>query len=374
MAREKRGFGTIRKMPSGRFQALYTNTAGKRVMAPGTFQFKVDAEGWLTDRRREIEMSRHNPAAVVRRPKTTFKDYSETWLKDRHVNGRPIKPRTREHYQSLLDDHLLPTFGTKVLAAIEPKDVREWHSSTLTKRPTMRSHAYGLLRSIMASAEHDELIGVNPCHIVGAGSAKRVKKIRPATVEELGIIADEMPERLQLMVLLASWCALRFGETIELRRSDVDLDAELIRIRRQAVRVKRDGHYVFVVTTPKSDAGMRDVDIPANVIPAIKTHLNTFVADDDDALLFPNESGQHLQPSTVMRHFYKARSKAKRTDLRWHDLRHTGGTMAAITGATLAELMDRLGHSTPAAAMRYQHATQSRGREIAALLAKMANA
>ncbi len=64
MARNKREFGTIRKMPSGRFQALYTNNAGKRVMAPGTFQFRVDAEGWLTDRRREIESAKHNPSAV----------------------------------------------------------------------------------------------------------------------------------------------------------------------------------------------------------------------------------------------------------------------------------------------------------------------
>ncbi|HWT50008.1 MAG TPA: site-specific integrase, partial [Mycobacterium sp.] len=59
-------------------------------------------------------------------------------------------------------------------------------------------------------------------------------------------------------------------------------------------------------------------------------------------------------------------------DLRWHDLRHSGAVLAAATGATLAELMARLGHSTPAAAMRYQHASAARGREIAALLSKLA--
>jgi integrase len=55
-----------------------------------------------------------------------------------------------------------------------------------------------------------------------------------------------------------------------------------------------------------------------------------------------------------------------------HDLRHTGATLAAQTGATLAELMGRLGHSTPAAALRYQHAAQGRDAEIARLLSKMA--
>jgi integrase len=373
MSRDKRQFGYIRKMPSKRYSACYTNTAGKRVFAPGTFKYKVDAEAWLVDRRREIEVGRYNPDAFVRRPKILFSDYATDWLTNRQVNGRPIKLRTREHYQALLDGHLLPAFGAKVVASIEPKDVWSWYNSTLVDKPTMRSHAYGLLRSIMASAERDDIIAANPCRVVGAGSAKRAKVITPATVQELKIITDAMPERLQLMVLFASWCALRFGETIELRRHDIDLNAEVIRIRRQAVRVKQDGRLVFVVTTPKSDAGSRDVDIPSNIIPAIEHHLEKFTGSGGDALLFSNKSGEHLQPSTLSRHFYKARNQAGRPDLRWHDLRHTGGTMAAVTGATLAELMQRLGHSTPAAAMRYQHATQTRGREIAALLAKLAD-
>lgn len=78
-----------------------------------------------------------------------------------------------------------------------------------------------------------------------------------------------------------------------------------------------------------------------------------------------------MQPSTLYRWWYRARAKAGRNDLRWHDLRHSGAVVAAATGASLAELMERLGHSTPQAAMRYQHAA-GRGREIAALLSKLA--
>ena len=284
--------------------------------------------------------------------------------------GRPaIKTRTREHYQAILDDHLLETFGNRQLAAIKPKDVREWYSETLTDRPTMRSHAYSLLRTIMGSAVNDELIDANPCRIVGAGRARRVHRIRPASVDELATLTEAMPERLRLMVALASWCALRFGETIELQRGDIDLSDEVIRIRRAAVRT---GGGSFEVTTPKSDAGVRDVAIPPHLIPAIETHLSKYVGSKRDSLLFPNENGQHLQPSTLMRHWYKARAAAGRPDLRWHDLRHSGAVLAAATGASLAELMARLGHSTPQAAMRYQHAAQGRDREIAALLSKVA--
>jgi integrase len=370
MARDKRLYGTIRKLPSGRYQALYTNTAGKRMTAPHTFRARIDAEGYLHERRRETEMGRYNPGAVVRRDRVTFGDYATTWLRNRHVSGRPIKPRTREHYQSILDDHLLPTFSDKLIAAITPKDVRTWHSSTLVNRPTMRSHSYSLLRSIMAGAVNDDLIAANPVHIVGAGSAKRAIKIRPASVEELAVVTAAMPDRLQLMVLLASWCAMRFGELIELRRGDIDVGAELIRIRRAAVRV--DGK--FEIGEPKSEAGTRDVDIPPHLIPVIEQHLANHVGVKAGSLLFPNDLGEHLQPSTLMRHWYKARVKAGRDDLRWHDLRHSGAVFAALTGATLAELMSRLGHSTPRAALHYQHVAQGRGREIAALLSKMAAA
>jgi integrase len=76
-------------------------------------------------------------------------------------------------------------------------------------------------------------------------------------------------------------------------------------------------------------------------------------------------------PSTLYRVFYPARSKAGRDDLRFHDLRHTGAVLAASTGATLAELMARLAHSTSGAALRYQHAAQDRDRVIAVALSEL---
>ena len=88
-----------------------------------------------------------------------------------------------------------------------------------------------------------------------------------------------MPERLQLMVTLASWCALRFGEAVELRRGDIDLSDEVIRVRRGAVRAKGG---TYSITTPKSDAGIRDVAIPPHVIPLIEAHMAKYVGADRD--------------------------------------------------------------------------------------------
>ena len=108
------------------------------------------------------------------------------------------------------------------------------------------------------------------------------------------------------MVTLASWCALRFGETVELRRGDIDLSDEVIRIRRAAVRAKGG---TYTITTPKSDAGMRDVAIPPHIIPLIEAHLAKYVGTGRDSLIFPAENGGHLQPSTLYRHWYKARDE-----------------------------------------------------------------
>ena len=284
------------------------------------------------------------------------------WLANRQVAGRPIKARTREHYQQILDDHL-----TLLLTSTDG-DQAEGRARLVRGDPDRSSdHARRTPTRCCAPSwparSTTRLIDNNPCRIVGAGRAKRVHKIRPASVEELATLTAEMPERLRLMVTLASWCALRFGEAVELRRGDIDLGAEVIRVRRAAVRTKG----AYTITTPKSDAGVRDVDIPPHIIPLIEEHLAKHVSKGRDALLFPADHGGHLQPSTLYRHWYKARHAAGRRDLRWHDLRHSGAVLAAATGASLAELMARLGHSTPQAAMRYQHVAPGRGREIAAL-------
>ncbi len=178
-----------------------------------------------------------------------------------------------------------------------------------------------------------------------------------------------MPDRYRPMVMLSSWCGLRFGEVTELRRKDLELTNGVIHVRRGVVRSGGEA----VVGSPKSSAGLRDVAIPPHLVPMLKAHRDAMPVRGVDGLLFPAADGvSHLAPSTLYRHFYAARKAAGRPDLRWHDLRHTGAVLAASTGATLAELMGRLGHSTPAAALRYQHVAGGRDAAIAAALSRLA--
>lgn len=368
MARTRGTFGTVERLAGGRYRARYTGPDRRRHTAPTTFISKRDARAWLALQQAEIIRNAWTPpeaAAAKTNAALTFAEYAETWL-----TQRDLKQRTREHYRRMLDAHLLPQFGSSPIASIAADDVRSWHARFGAETPTQRAHCYGLLRTIMSTAVSDGKIATNPCVIRGAGSAHRVKKIRPATLEELEIIVAAMPERLRLMVLLAAWCALRFGELAELRRGDIIVGGgeATVRVQRAVVRT-RDG---FRVTTPKSDAGIRDVACPPHLLPAIENHLTRHTGPDRDALLFPAVGGGHLAPGSLYRNYYPARAAANRDDLRWHDLRHSGAVLAAAAGASLPELMSRLGHSTVTAAMKYQHAANSRDRKIAALLSELA--
>lgn len=385
-------FGSIRQLPSGRWQARYTHD-GTVHKAPMTFPDQsVDQAGkkvrgseladrWLRLRQSEIDTG----VRLLARPKSrggeTFGEYTDRWLPARRTrNGAELKPRTQVLYRQQLDNDLLPVFGRLALTAITSAAVSDWWKAYDPTKPTARAHAYALLKAILNSALHDEppLIDANPARVNGGSRTERKHRIKPATPAELSVIVENMPERLRAAVLIAAWGGLRFGEVAELRRGDID--GNVIHVDRAVVRLPGTApetilgrrQPTFVIGTPKSHAGIRAVNMPESVMPAVRAHLDRMKDRSSKALLFPSETGGHLAVSSLNRYWYEAREAAGRPDLRWHDLRHTQAVFAAQMGATLAELMSRLGHSTPAAALRYQHVADGRDAIIAARLSEMA--
>ena len=362
--KQREPFGRIRKLPSGRHQAAYIGPDLALHRPAGTFETLLDARAWLSQERRSIDAGTWTPPARrnTSRP-ATLGAFAPRWLADRQ-----LKPRTRDLYRRLLDQKILPTLADAALKDITTLTVRDWYATLDPDQPTRRAHAYALLRTILGSAVTDGLIAVNPCHIRGAGASKRKHQIEIATPDQLQTIIEALPDRYAAMILLATWCALRFGELTELRRGDIDLKRGRIHVRRAVTWV--DGQPI--VGAPKSDAGIRTVAFPPHLVPAVRDHLAEHTAWGKDALLWPAaQKGGQLAHGTFFKTWDKARKAAGRPDLRLHDLRHTGAVYAAQAGATLAELMGRLGHSTPAMAIRYQHIGQDRDAEIARRLSAM---
>lgn len=295
----------------------------------------------------------------------TFGDYAWSW-----INERPgLRPKSIQLYEYLLRRHLEPSFGTKPIAAIREQHVRRWRKQLLdagTSTVTV-AKAYRLFRAILNTAVGDRLIRRNPCQIKGAGHESSSE--RPVlTVPQVFALADAISQRYRALVLLAVFGSLRWGELAALRRSDVDLDRQTVDVVRQLTEIS--GYLTF--GPPKTAAGKRVVAIPDLIIPVVRWHLDSFTRSEGEALIFTSPTGKPLRHGLFRsRVWVKATSKVGLADLHFHDVRHAGNMLTAATGATLRELMDRMGQSTTRAALIYLHGSDVRQREIADALSRL---
>lgn len=246
--------------------------------------------------------------------------------------------------------------------------VRAWRTACLTRtgEPTVVK-AYQILRAILNTAVDDELIRRNPCRVKGADRYD-VPERPVLAVSEVYAVADAIAPRYRLLVLLAAFTGLRFGELASLRRRDVDTENAALMVRRSQAEMQTGALFD---KAPKSDAGVRPVAFPTELLADVNQHLAGFAGPGRDGHVFLGPQGGRLRRSNFRDDWIKARKAAGiMADVHFHDLRHTGNTLAA-SGASLRELMTRMGHSTLRAALIYQHVVSGRDREIADRLGSM---
>lgn len=357
----KRRFGTVRKLPSGRFQVRYTGPDGVRRLAPRTFGTKRDAERWLVETEAEILRGDWlDPDAGS----ISLGEYGKRWVAE-----RDLKARTREEYERLLRLHVMPYLGEVPLAAVTTSRIRTWRAGRLASgvgRPTV-AKTYRMLHAIFETAVDDDLVRRNPCRVKGAGAYNPDE--RPiVTLDQVFAIARAIQPRYRLLVLLATFAQLRFGELVALRRDSIDLDAMELRVRKATAELQ-DGSQLDV--DPKSRAGKRPISLPAALRTDIEWHLEHFAQPGRTGRLFVGPQGgipRRRNFNRVWRAAVRRAGIPDEIDLHLHDLRHTGSTWTAQSGATLKEVMARIGHSSTRAAMVYQHATRERDQAIAAAL------
>ncbi|MGH9154858.1 MAG: site-specific integrase, partial [Acidimicrobiales bacterium] len=216
---------------------------------------------------------------------------------------------------------------------------------------------------------NDDRIAKSPCRIERGGVEHHPEQ-RFATMTELGALASVVPDRYRALVLTAGLAGLREGELFALRWGDVDLVAATITVRRKRLRLASGE---VIEDDPKSRAGRRIVALPAVLVAELERHRAVFGAADSDDYVFESAGGTPLERSNFRQRVWLPATRAVGLDgLRFHNLRHTAGTLAARTGATTKELMARLGHASPRASMIYQHAAEDRDRRIAEGLDAMA--
>ncbi|MFP3715149.1 tyrosine-type recombinase/integrase [Puerhibacterium sp. TATVAM-FAB25] len=403
-ARQRReAWGSLRRLPSKRWQARYTGPDGIAYSARTpedkalTFLTKGDARAWLNRVHETIGRGEWEPPdAIARRCQeeakvaalrdVTFREYVERWLEriesEPGKGGRMRKPGTVLMYRGRVVNYLLEPLGDTRVRDIDTEVVR-----ALTKRlvalpsrirPNAKQNgiagdAVDVLKMILRAAVRDGVLAAMPDVATPARKSVRHDQdhtpeddvATPTQVEEL---YAAVPQPWSVAVLFAAWCQLRRGEVLGLQRRDivwnVDRTAATLYVRRQKNGSTGD------LTDPKSAQGVRSMAVPPLMIDRLREHLDERVAEARTAPVVPKVARglEHMPVSTWNLVWVERRVLVAGLPegYRFHDLRHTGLTRFAQEGATLAELMRRGGHADIHVVLRYQKATMARDVELAA--------
>lgn len=274
-----------------------------------------------------------------------------------------------EIYEGLLRNHMCPAFGGTHLSKITSAAVRSWHASLRAEGvgAVTVAKAYRLLKAILTTAVEDELIVRNPCRLRHAG-VERIPERKPPSIEEVERIAAAIEPRYRVLVVLAAWSGLRWGELAALSRQRIDRLHGVIQVEESMIQLGGGKRFIG---PPKSAAGRRTVAVPPHLWPDIDAHLPAYVGSEPGALVFTKESGVSLDRNNFHTMWRRATRAAGVPDYHFHDLRHLAATLAAVSGATTRELMHRMGHSSSRAALIYQHATADRDLAVAEAMSRL---
>lgn len=427
--KKKNEFGSIRQLASGRYQVRYMVenqrfTARTIDDKPLTFESYEDARKYLVHLESDLDRG-INPYAAKKRESFSLRERVEMYfdpISGARLAAKPLRAPTIRGYRSLAENYLFRQIGDfnladKEISKITREDVRKWyqlissscksekveiksrsHPARIWARsqglitskqgrispelisswisagaPIVKSYresdsgavqvakAYTLLKAIFSVALEDGLIDSNPCRIKGAGRTKHPE--RPtASIDEVAALAAEVPERYCLAVIMAAMASLRSSELFGLQRKHINPLKNTITIEHQLANYSTDPQ-MFV--DPKTDSSARTIFVPSDLMSLIADHLDRFVKDPSpDALIFTTSNGLPIYRGRKS-WFITARRRLNLDHLHFHDLRHTGQTMAMEKGATIKDLQRRAGQSTPASAQGYLHGNLKRDQALA---------
>jgi integrase len=347
MPTRRRTAGSVRRLPSGRWQARIRDPRTNRLESLGSFDAKADADRAvaiaITDGLRGQWAS---PALGRRR--------MADWVAEWWATTTDLAPTTRVRDEWLLRGHILPAFGSTALADIGQLDIRSWVAelSASGLAPNTVHKAYQVLSKALAAAVDAGLLAVTPCRNVPLPKVQQ-QEMRFLSPAEVAHLAAAINPRYRALVLVGGYGGLRIGEMAGLRRSRVDVLRSRLDVVEKIVEVRGE----LLVGGPKTRAGRRQVPLPRPVAGELVTHLERFVAPEPDALVFAGPDGGALRARQWRaRHLAPAIKEAGVAPLRPHDLRHTAVALWIAQGASPKQIATWAGHTSVSVVLdRYGH-------------------
>jgi integrase len=310
---------------------------------------KRTAEAWLSD---VLDQARRGTLPGLVRTGATFADAAAEYL--RYIeHDRARRKTTLADYRSIIDAHLLPAFGGLRLEDITMAMIETWARGVERQRPgdaplrnRTRNKILIVLHGIFRRARKVYGLPSNPVAEVERRPEHDSGDIDVFSPEEVhALIRAAADERDAAVYALAAFTGLRMGELRALRWRDVDFPRAVVRVR---------GSFAEgVLTSPKSGK-VRSVPLIDEAAQRVaKLGEREFFTGDDD-LVFCEAAGGYLDDDRLRRRYMKALEAAQLRRLRFHDLRHTFGTLA-ITRADIVEVQAWMGHADVKTTMRYLH-------------------
>lgn len=310
-----------------------------RYVASRTFARKRDAQEWES---RQVESLRKglwtDPAAGDR----SVLQWCETWLA-----GQPARqPATERKIRGVIVNQIGKTFGRRPLVSVRPSEVQLWAAEISRKQsPATARHALGVLRRVFDYAIRDGAIHRNPA------AGIRLPKVqgnepRPLTHLQLWQLAGLMPSvRDRMLILIAGYTGLRWGELAALLWSDIDLWAQTIRVTRAfSEEAPRGG------MSPVKDHQARTVPIPSIVANELSLYAAGKAADD---LVFPSAAGTPLRNRNFRRDVFDDAVVLLGLQITPHNLRDTAASLAINAGASVVAVSRLLGHESAATTLNH---------------------
>jgi integrase len=344
--------------------AIFANGRLKRK----TFKRKKDAEDY--QHRQCVDV---NDGTYREIRKTTFGEYAAHWQKT-HLHG--LKPSTLNGYLAYFPLYYLPAFEHTPMQAISPAEINSFKSSLAEKglsNGTQRNVLF-VLGKLFKDGVKDSRLRYSPMASVELpkkSSEKKGRALKPAEIQKLLANCEESDDRdTHLIVMTAILTGMRRGEVFGLRWEDVDFANDVIHVR-QALYWKFGKHIrpkegdVFVFTTPKSKTSAREIDLSPSLKKALR---QKYLTSPKKGLVFSGEEGRPRDPNNFLkREFRDAVAAAELGSVRFHDLRHTYGSMKIEQGENIYYVQRQMGHSSIQVTIDvYGHLLESRKPEAAA--------
>lgn len=371
--RRDKGQGTVYEYPkgSGRWWAKMPNDG---ISTPR--KWRVESRDAGRTLLREKLSEQDDGVKVGERP-STLAQWLTHWLDE--VVAPSVKATTHEDYAQIVRLYITPRLGKIKLDELRTPDIRRWVNALAEDyaSDTVRN-AYARLRASLEVAVSDSLIKRNPASGIKLPATERRKAYALTDEEANRLLAAVAGHRLYPLYFLALTTGMRQAELLGLHWLNVILtgDRPEIRIREQLQRVNKQ----LVFTTPKSKCSVRGIPIDMMIIEVLRAHFATLQGEQDrlgdgwsdQLLVFPSEVGTPISARNLVRHFKAALKRAGLPeDIRFHDLRHSAGSLMLADGAQLVDVSKILGHSSVAVtAAIYAHSYEDNKRRAIASVAQ----